>query len=96
MVLCLKMTDDDFLNFISKTERDYPSLVLDICTKEQIRFRMYICQECFKNNKCKVCSCSPYDTFIEKFSCNNEEFFPNRMNKWKWEEFKQNHNLMFE
>ena len=59
---------------------------------EQIIFRIFVCQNCFKNLKCNNCKCSPYDKVLEPISCNKKSF-PNILNKEKWELFKNEHNI---
>lgn len=91
----LNMNDQNFIEFLKKTERDFPSRLFDFSVKEQMRYRFYICTQCFQDKKCIKCSCNPSDTLIDIISCNNGEFFPNLMNRWKWENFKKENNLTF-
>lgn len=92
----LSLSDIDFVDFLKKTERDFPSRLFDFSLKEQLRYRFYICNQCYKDRKCEVCKCSPYDTFVDLPSCNKGKRFPNLMNKFKWEVFKKDNNLIFE
>lgn len=91
----LSMSDNDFLEFLKKTERDFPSRLFDFSVKEQLRYRFYICNQCYKELKCEGCGCNPYDTFVDLTSCNNGQKFPNLMNRFKWEDFKKKNNLTF-
>lgn len=93
--LKLSLADDKFVKLLNQIEKDNPYKVLDIPTKEQICFRMYICKGCYENMRCKECGCNPTDTFIEKYSCNDGKDFPNLMNKWKWEDYKRINNIEF-
>ena len=91
----LAMNDAHFLDFLKKSERDFPSRLFDLSLKEQLRYRMYICNECYTDNKCERCGCNTNDTFVDLISCNKGDKFPNLMNKFKWEHFKKTNNLIF-
>lgn len=59
---------------------------------EQIIFRMYICESCLENKKCKGCHCNVYDKLIEPVSC-NPKVFPNMMNQNEWDAYKKTNNI---
>lgn len=59
---------------------------------EQIIFRMYICESCIENQKCKECRCNVYDKLIEPISC-NPKVFPNMMKEKEWETYKKSNNI---
>jgi len=93
--LKLSLTDEKSVKLLSKIQKDLPTRIWDNSTKEQIVFRLYICRDCYEDNKCKSCGCNPLDTFSELISCNNGKRFPNLMNKWKWEEYKKINKIIF-
>lgn len=62
-------------------------------TQEQIIFRIYCCQNCFKARKCSTCSCDPHDKVMEPFSC-NPKVYPNIKSEIKWEQYKLEHNIV--
>lgn len=85
----------EFIKFnFSKIDRRFIDRYLKKLQIEQIAFRMYLCKNCLENSKCKNCGCNPLDTFIEPFSCNEGEVFPNFMQNLEWEKFKQQHNIV--
>ena len=59
---------------------------------EQIIFRMYICESCLLNKKCKNCRCNVYDKLIEPISC-NPRMFPNMVKEKQWEAYKKTNNI---
>ncbi len=59
---------------------------------EQILFRMYICQSCVENKKCKGCGCNVYDKLTEPISC-NPKIFPDMMKESQWEAYKQTNKI---
>lgn len=98
MDLCLiklSLEDKEFSKLFSKIIDAYPYRSFDISIKEQMRYRMYICNQCYVNDKCEKCGCNPEDTFVELSSCNKGMYFPNFMNKWKWEDFKKKNKITF-
>lgn len=57
--------------------------------KEQIVWRLSLCvDDCLKDNKCKYCGCPPRKKAWVNESCNNNERFPDLMDKISWENFK--------
>lgn len=59
---------------------------------EQIIFRMYVCENCLLNKKCKGCNCNVYDKLVEPISC-NKRMFPNMMPEHQWEAYKNSNNI---
>jgi len=56
--------------------------------KEQVAYRMLICQSCMEAGKCEVCTCSVPGKLYVKKSCNDGERFPDLMGKTEWEKYK--------
>jgi hypothetical protein len=56
--------------------------------KEQVAYRMLICQSCMEVGKCEVCNCSVPGKLYVKESCNKGERFPDLMGKTEWEKYK--------
>lgn len=62
--------------------------------KEQIAYRMLICKDdCMKTGSCKYCSCDIPGKMFVKESCNNNERFPDLMNKVEWIKYKEENGI---
>lgn len=56
--------------------------------KEQVAYRMLICQPCMETGQCEVCGCSVPGKLYVKESCNKGEKFPDLMGKVDWDKYK--------
>ena len=57
--------------------------------QEQTMWRLMQCKDdCIPNDECLYCGCDPRKKVFVVESCNEEERFPDLMNKEDWEEYK--------
>lgn len=84
-----KITKQNIYNFI---EGNYRMFLQDLQAnhiKEQIAYRMLLCQnDCALTGKCVVCNCDYPGRVYTTESCNKERF-PNLVSNVEWEEFKK-------
>lgn len=63
--------------------------------EEQFLYRAYVCQSCVENKKCDSCGCKLQDSITDYKTCNQGKRFPDLMSPHDWEQFKNDHNLIF-
>ena len=63
--------------------------------EEQFLYRAYVCQSCVTAGKCDFCKCGLSSTLTDLKSCNHGKRFPDLMKPHRWEQFKNDHNLIF-
>ena len=61
--------------------------------KEQVAYRMLICQPCMETGQCEVCGCSVPGKLYVKKSCNKGKRFPDMMDAEDWNQFKSDNNI---
>lgn len=82
-------------NYIEFIKADFPQIKFETFEIEEIAFRVYLCKECLKNNKCPYCSCNPIDKMTDLYSCNHNKKFPKKHSSFEdWEKFKTANNIL--
>jgi len=61
--------------------------------KEQVAYRLSLCDDCIKEGECPYCGCPPEKKAFADKSCNKGDRFPDMLNKTEWEEFKKENNV---
>ena len=88
-----KITLNNIFNFIEGNARMFNKNNLANHIKEQISYRMILCQnDCAKTRQCVKCGCDYPGRIYTTESCNTDRF-PDFMSRIDWEEFKKDKNI---
>lgn len=61
--------------------------------KEQVAYRIMMCESCMLNGKCEVCGCDVPGKLYVKESCNKGVKFPDLMSRQEWDVFKKENGI---
>lgn len=97
------MTEFSNQNLIIDRNSEYFSIFMsevlwkgfDEYVEEQFLYRAYVCKSCVIGKKCDFCKCNISSTITDLKSCNKGKRFPDLMKPQEWEQFKNDHNLIF-
>ena len=62
--------------------------------KEQVIYRMQVCDDCLKVMSCQYCGCSLPGKFYTDESCNEGKRFPDLMEMEDWIKYKEDNNII--